>query len=83
MKNNNVIENLHNHSKCNSEEIKRSKMCGCFYCLSVFKSEEVVTFLEKEKTALCPKCGVDSVIGDGCGCVISKSLLEQMNKEWF
>ena len=34
-------------------------------------------------TALCPKCGIDSVIGDNSGYPITTEFLQQMRKRWF
>lgn len=35
------------------------------------------------ETALCPKCGIDSVIGDGSGFAVDQSMLVEMNALWF
>jgi acetone carboxylase gamma subunit len=34
-------------------------------------------------TALCPYCGIDSVIGDKSGFPITKEFLEKMYQHWF
>ncbi|OWK39493.1 hypothetical protein FRUB_06056 [Fimbriiglobus ruber] len=34
-------------------------------------------------TALCPKCGIDSVIGTGSGYPVTAEFLEQMYEKWF
>ena len=76
------------HVGCSENEdiIKNSTTCGCFYCKSIFRAEEVTDwtddFLDK-LTALCPVCGIDSVIGDASGFAITKDLLEKMEKYWF
>lgn len=57
-------------------------MCGCYYCLSIFEPKEVVGWIDNNETALCPKCNVDSVIGDSVICV-NKDILEKANKYWF
>lgn len=31
------------------------------------------------ETALCPRCGIDSVIGDGAGFAVDRALLVEMN----
>jgi hypothetical protein len=55
------------HCICHRDEILASDMCGCFYCLAVFPPNEVTEWTDKTvgigQTALCPKCGIDSVIG--------------------
>lgn len=63
----------------NREKVKQSEYCSCFYCLSVFKSSEVIEWVDNEDTALCPKCGIDSVIPG----IIDNDILEIYNKESF
>jgi hypothetical protein len=36
--------------------------CGCFYCIAVIKAGSVIDFVDGGKTAICPKCGIDSLI---------------------
>lgn len=35
------------------------------------------------ETALCPYCGIDAVIGDGCGLTLDEKILKELNKIWF
>lgn len=54
-----------NYCTSNKKEIKKSKSCGCVYCLNVFDSKKVVKYCHEKDgslTALCPICGIDSVI---------------------
>jgi len=37
----------------------------------------------KEETAFCPKCGIDSVIGDASGFEMTPALLHAMHEFWF
>ena len=37
-------------------------ICGCYYCLSTFFYTEIDSWADKQLTALCPICGIDSVI---------------------
>ena len=76
----------HDHSKNNREEVSQSGKCGCFYCLSVFKPESIKEWTDDEtqaSTALCPYCGVDSVVGDKSGFEITENLLNQLHDYWF
>ncbi len=54
----------HRHSSNHRQEIEASKVCGCFYCLAVFPPASIDEWCDEDGTALCPKCGIDSVIGD-------------------
>jgi hypothetical protein len=77
----------HKNSFRNREEVQVSSLCGCFYCLRTFAPAEVVDW-EDEKggvsaTALCPKCGIDSVIGSASGFPVTEDFLKRMNQHWF
>ena len=37
----------------------------------------------EEVTAICPHCGVDSVIGESCGFPITQEFLKVMHEWWF
>lgn len=74
----------HKHCRKNRKEISDSDFCGCFYCLDIYPSEDVKSWCDKKgPTALCPKCGIDSVIGTASGFLVTKDLLEKMQKYWF
>ena len=79
----------HQHSANHRAEIESSDRCGCFYCLAVFGPANIsdwideVEGLDSGTTALCPRCGIDSVIGSASGYPIEKAFLEQMKGYWF
>jgi endogenous inhibitor of DNA gyrase (YacG/DUF329 family) len=77
------IKNAHKHSSNHKSKLKTDNICGCFYCLSIFNPNKIETWLETEETALCPYCGIDSVIGESSGFPITRAFLKQMNKYWF
>src|SRR5688572_16027910 len=69
-----MLRAAHRHCSGNEAEIANSGLCGCFYCLRVFEPAEVEDWTdgmvgaeEDPRTALCPRCGIDSVIGDASG----------------
>lgn len=72
----------HKFSSNHRESILKSKVCGCFYCLEVFKPNEIVYWIDNDHTALCPKCRIDSVIADA-DLKIDRQFLEEMQKHWF
>jgi len=53
--------------------------CGCFKCLALFKDEEIKEWTDQNQTALCPKCGTDTVLCDEG----SIGILETIMKHWF
>ena len=77
------LKKLHAYASHNRELIERSNQCYCFYCESSMKNTEIKEYLEKEETALCPKCGVDSIIPDSIDEIINASLLSEMHDYWF
>ena len=82
------LADAHKHSIFNMEEILQSKQCGCFYCLEIFNPGEVTEWTDEEhsmsKTALCPKCSIDSVLGDSSGFPAgSEDFLKAMHYKYF
>ena len=49
----------------------------------IFQTSAIEEWVDEDDTALCPKCGIDSVIGSGSGYPVTRELLERMNKHWF
>lgn len=68
---------------------KTIRCAGGFYCIKIFKPSEIVSFIEadndcdREGTAICPYCGIDSVIGKSSGYPITEEFLAAMNEYWF
>ncbi|MBW1854524.1 MAG: cytoplasmic protein [Deltaproteobacteria bacterium] len=78
----------HKYSSNHRKDVLSSKICGCFYCLKIFEPNEVFDWIdESEKgigqTALCPKCGIDSVIGSNSGFPITSEKKKKMRRYWF
>lgn len=85
----------HRHSSKHRDEIEASSLCGCFYCLSIFAASEITEWVDWPAdvpedlelslgiTALCPKCGIDSVIGDKSGFPVTTDFLAAMERHWF
>ena len=79
------LENAHKHSFQNREEIEKSKNAGCFYCKEIYPASEISEWIADKQgdTAQCPKCVIDSVIGDASGIEITKEFLEAAHEYWF
>lgn len=77
----------HQYSGLNRELIMKSDQCGCFYCLETFEPTEITEWVDetnsKGATALCPRCGIDSVIGSASGFPITRAFLNSMRAYWF
>jgi hypothetical protein len=86
-------ESLHRLSSDNRPLLGRSSRAGCFYCCAVFSPAEVTDWVDGPQvetgstddgvTALCPKCGIDSVIPETEGRSLTTELLAEMKTFWF
>lgn len=77
------FEKAHRYSSRHRKELEKDSRCGCFYCLKIFHPSEIIEWCDNEKTALCPYCGIDAVIGESSGFPITEPFLEGMHREWF
>ena len=79
------------HKFCSDHksELERDKVCGCFYCKRIFDPAEIQEWIffdespDERGTALCPYCGIDSIIGESSGYPITQDFLDAMHKHWF
>ena len=77
-------EAAHDYAVRNIKQLKRSKSCGCFYCGKIFAPAEISDLINEGcGTAVCPYCGVDSVIGDASGYPVTKDFMHKMHERWF
>ena len=76
------IRDAHRFSSGHRDAIVASSLCGCFYCLSTFKPSEIGRWLEKV-TAICPRCGINSVLPGNVGLPLDREFLTQMQFHWF
>lgn len=76
----------HERSIFHEKEINESQKCGCFYCKNIFESKRITEWVDEQdfrgKTALCPNCGIDSVLSDKLP-IEDKEFLRTMNKKYF
>jgi hypothetical protein len=85
------------HAKCvnHRSEIEKSSLCGCFCCMEIFSPSAIECWVDWPEsaaeghelsvgtTALCPQCGIDSVIGSAPGYPIDVGFLSAMRDYWF
>ena len=58
----------------------KENIFGCFYCLAIFPASEITKWIDMTETAICPRCGVDSVLPGGRG---TPEVLREMHEYWF
>ncbi len=63
--------------------IEASAACGCFFCLRVFPPDQITEWTDDEATALCPHCGIDSVLATASGIAITPPFLSAMHDYYF
>ena len=68
------------HNRYNITMPRQNKKCGCFHCLATFPASEVTEWIDMTETAICPKCGVDSVLPGGRW---TPKVLKEMQQYWF
>jgi hypothetical protein len=78
-----AIRLAHVHCSNHRQEIIGSDLCGCFYCERTFAPEQITEWIDDNRTAMCPECGIDSVLGSSSGLPITKEFLGEMNRHWF
>ena len=76
----------HIKATMNETMIESSNLCACFHCRNFFvptQTKEWIEDIHNEKTALCPYCGSDSVVGDEMDYPLSEELIRKMHIYWF
>src|ERR671937_1394364 len=80
------IVRAHKHHR-NRDEVLRSQTCGCFYCLGIYPPSRIEDWVHVGPTstwaAICPRCGINSVIGSDSGYPVTKEFLAKMRAYWF
>lgn len=76
----------HRYSSRHREQIECSERCGCFHCLHIFAPADIEDWWDEPghgTTAVCPRCGIDAVIGSASGFPITPQFLQRMKSHWF
>lgn len=78
----------HQHSIRHHDIVMHSDVCGCFYCCRIFPPSQIGEWVKDgensaDRTALCPFCGIDSVIGSAAVVPLTADPLNRMKRHWF
>lgn len=76
-------KDAHRFSHHHREALERDRVCGCFFCIKVFNPKEIREWTDDNQTAICPYCGVDSLIGESSGFPMTVPFLKKMKEDWF
>jgi hypothetical protein len=86
------------HARCSRHrgELEASETCACFYCCETFAPSQISEWIEDHWkdgapmepadnwTAICPHCGIDSVVGSASGLPVNDpTFLQAMHDYWF
>lgn len=77
------IDEASKFSICNMPALKNATLAGCYRCISIFPPSDITETTDDGQTAMCPKCGVDSVLPDTPDFAINIDSLTRLNKRWF
>lgn len=78
----------HKRSSIHRDTLLLSDSCGCFHCCEIYSPKLIEEWVDENdsgigQTAMCPKCGIDSVISVCADVAESKDLLKRMQRHWF
>lgn len=71
------------HASNHRAEIEASPRCACFFCFRTFANTEIKKWTDTNQTALCPRCGVDSVLGSASNHRLDDTFLRGMHTHFF
>ena len=71
------------HAANHRNELIASVRCGCFFCFRMFSVTDIHKWIDRNQTALCPRCGIDSVIGTASGHAIVDRFLRKLHEYRF
>ena len=78
------LNQIHKECNNNKEKLSKSTICGCFYCLKIYKTNEISEWVDKSNdTDLCPYCGIDAVLPEASYYYITDELLAKMKNFYF
>jgi len=80
-----VLEELHTKSARHRSALGAAPRCGCFYCKRVFSPREITDWINDGigETAICPHCGIDSVVPESPSQPLTPELMQAMHAYWF
>ena len=80
------VTHINAHVLCtgNRKKLLQRERCGCFFCEKIYHPAEITEWVDEGgKTALCPHCGIDSVIYETERSPLTPEFLKKMHDYWF
>lgn len=66
----------------NRQQLELSTEAGCYHCLAVFDAREVTRYVDNGDTAVCPRCGIEAVLGSATGYRLTRKELKRLHTWW-
>jgi NAD-dependent SIR2 family protein deacetylase len=76
------LQRLYEHSRLNRQFMVPGSTCRCFHCLRTFEAEQINRWTDDGETAVCPCCGVDSVLS-GSADHLTDELIRGLQANYF
>lgn len=76
------INNAAQQAFNNKGLVDQCTKAGCYYCLKIFETSEIVEYVDDGHTAVCPYCNVDAVLAENSG-EITVEFLQRAKRYWF
>lgn len=77
------LGDIYQYSTRHKKSILESPYAGCFFCKTLVPTRDITEWVHEDQTAICPKCGVDSLLPDNQYFPITPELLQIMYEEYF
>jgi hypothetical protein len=78
-----LLVEAHKHASKHRAELEASGRCACFFCFRSFPPSAIKVWTDASQTALCPLCGVDSVLGSESSHRLDEAFLRKMHQHCF
>lgn len=79
------LDTAHKKAFQNEPLVQIAKDCACFCCLEHFPASAIDGWVDDKlhRTAMCPKCGIDSVLTEETLDRVPDNLLKALQAEYF
>ena len=76
-----LIKLVKKHMHNNEVEILHSETCSCIFCRQQYSARNISDWVNDKNgmNAICPECGMDTVVGDASKLSLDKELLKELN----
>ncbi len=80
-----VLNSMHRAHFTGAGRVLPVTRYGCYYCREIYlvADKPINEWVDGEQTALCPVCGIDSVIPEVKSIKLTKELMQPLYKQMF